>query len=102
MENSGRVLTLLQQNRKGIPINTIAKRLRIDRSTVYRHLESLYLRGKVTYKDGIAYPTIEETEPPWVAEAVKYFQWRATPKGGDNRFFRAMFGKPEPRRDQAG
>jgi predicted ArsR family transcriptional regulator len=89
MDNCEKILSLLQENRKGISIENVVERLKIDRSTVYRHLESLDLQGKARYEKGVAYPVMQETDPPGIAE--KYFQWRGTPVGGGVRFYKFIF-----------
>ena len=52
-----KISSLLRQNPKGLRIDKIATKLKIDRSTVYRNLESLELRGKAHYARGVAYPS---------------------------------------------
>jgi len=57
METCNRILALLRQNRKGIRISEIVRKLHpIDRSTVYRNLGTLDLRGLAYFERGIAYP----------------------------------------------
>lgn len=90
MDNCTKILCLLQQNRKGISIPTIAKLIGLDESTVYRHLARLENIGKATYKEGIAHAITEE-EVPVPGSPERYFQWRGTIEGGHNRFFNVMF-----------
>ena len=87
MDNCERILALLQQNRMPIQISKIAEKLGIDQGTVYRHLRSLDLQGKAHYERGIAYLEREAAAP---GSAEAYFGWRASPEGGNNRFFRGM------------
>ena len=56
-----KISSLLRQNPKGLRIDKIATKLKIDRSTVYRNLESLELRGKAHYARGVAYPESGES-----------------------------------------
>ncbi len=49
-----------QSGKDGIRAIEIAKELKIDRTTVHRHLTSLDLRGKVESKNGRWYATTEE------------------------------------------
>ena len=56
MKNLDKLDKLLQQNPHGIRIINIAKKLDVDRSTVYRYLESKDLQGKARYERGTAYP----------------------------------------------
>jgi len=55
-----KILNTVQQNRKGIRADDIAKKLHINRSTVYRHFEHLQLAGKVENKGGLWFSTEEE------------------------------------------
>jgi len=57
MKNLDKLEKLLQQNRHGIKITEVAKKLNVDRSTVYKYLYSLDLQGKAHYERGIAYPS---------------------------------------------
>ena len=56
MENEDKLEKLLQQNLHGIKIVNIAEKLDVDRSTVYKYLNSFDLQGKAHYERGIAYP----------------------------------------------
>jgi DeoR/GlpR family transcriptional regulator of sugar metabolism len=64
MENLDKLEKLLQQNLHGIKITDVAKKLNVDRSTVYKYLYSLDLQGKAHYERGIAYPGKPSTEKP--------------------------------------
>ena len=55
MGNSDKILKLLRHSPNGKKINDIAKKLGIDRSTVYDHLNSLDLKKLAHYERGIAY-----------------------------------------------
>jgi len=45
----------LQQNSRGLRAIDLAKQLNLDRSTIYRNLSRLQLRGKVEERNGIWY-----------------------------------------------
>jgi predicted ArsR family transcriptional regulator len=58
-DNCERIKRLLQQNRKGITIKKIARRLDMHVTSVYRHLNHLDRTGEASYERGIAYPRNE-------------------------------------------
>ena len=60
MNNCKRIKELLQKNRRGISIEKIASTLKIDKSTVYRHLEHLTATQEAWFAKGTAYPGSEE------------------------------------------
>jgi len=62
MENLKELERLLQQNLHGIKITKAAKKLGVNRSTVYKYLYSLDLQGKAHYERGIAYPGEHSTQ----------------------------------------
>ena len=63
--------TMLQNSAKGITAVEIAKKLDIHKTTVYHHLNSLELMGKVENKHGIWYTkTGEQTIKPLEREIV--------------------------------
>ena len=61
MENRERIKRILRQNRNGIAIERIAKKVGLHRSTVYRHLEHLSLTQEASFSRGIVYPGNEKT-----------------------------------------
>ena len=91
MDNCERILELLQQNRT-MQIKKIAKKLKIDDGTVYRHLEHLSNQQKVYYDKGVAYLKEIGIIEPGSAEA--YFNLRS--KDWDGGFYKRMgFAKKE-------
>jgi len=87
MDNCKRILEFLQQNRTPIQIKKIAKKLKIDDGTVYRHVASLELQGKVYFERGKGFVSLKK-EPSQYGSPERYFQWR----GQEVRFWKAMFG----------
>jgi len=83
MDNCERIYDLLRQNRT-MQIKKIAKKLKIDDGTVYRHLEHLSLQGKVYYDKGMAF--LKETTISKPGSIERYFQWRGSPEGKNVRF----------------
>jgi biotin operon repressor len=62
---------VLQSSAKGISADEIGRKLNLHRTTVYHHLNSLQLMGKVESKQGIWYPkTAEQTDKPLEKEIV--------------------------------
>ena len=55
METCNKILSLLQQNRTGIKISAIARKLHIDPSTVYRCLNTMDLKASAHFERGTAY-----------------------------------------------
>ena len=62
MENLDKLDSLLRQNLTGIRIVDLARKLGVDRSTVYSWLQSLYHQGRAYYEKGTAYPGSRSTE----------------------------------------
>lgn len=61
MENLDKLDSLLRQNPHGIRITDAARKLNVERSTVYDYLRTLDLKGLAHYEKGIAYPgTLEK------------------------------------------
>jgi hypothetical protein len=56
MKKIDKLQRLLQQNRHGIRIVDASRKLDLHRSTIYKYLNSLELRGQGYFERGIPYP----------------------------------------------
>jgi hypothetical protein len=73
----------------------------LSRAQLYRYARKLKKLGKLEQRNGIWYYTKLPQPKKATKEltdreaAIRYFQWRGSPKGGNVPFYKAIFGEPE-------
>ena len=77
-KNPDKTYKLLRQFPSGIKITELAEKRRVERSTIYDHLNSLELRGLAYYERGTAYPQKPESSKEEKADSThrsSFFDW---------------------------